>query len=147
MIFTSRYSNKELKNSKYMAVRISVGTPKWNLGYQILGEIKELMPFGMMNEHNHDVFKEKYYQRLDGFGVERIRERIENLKKIADELGKDIVLLCYEDVRKENVWCHRLVFAEWWRERTGEVINELADYSMFSEPKEKKNKIEETSLF
>lgn len=147
MIYTSRYSNKELKNSKYMAVRISVGTPKWNLGYQILGEIKELMPFGMMNEHNHDVFKEKYYKRLDGFGVERIRERIENLKKIADELGKDIVLLCYEDVRKENVWCHRLVFAEWWRERTGEVINELADYSMFSEPKEKKNKIEETSLF
>ena len=29
MIYTSRYSNPELKSGKYTTVRISLGTPKW----------------------------------------------------------------------------------------------------------------------
>ena len=33
MVYTSRYSNPELKTGKYTAVRISLGTPKWPIGY------------------------------------------------------------------------------------------------------------------
>ena len=45
-------------------------------------------------------------------------------------LGRDVVLLCYEDVRKgESDWCHRTIFADWWQEKTGEVIPELPDPS------------------
>ena len=43
--------------------------------------------------------------------------------------------LCYEDVRVPGDWCHRTVFAEWWAEQTGELIEELYDPS---EPKVKK---------
>ena len=49
--------------------------------------------------------------------------------------GKELVLLCYEDVRVPGDWCHRTVFAEWWAEQTGELIEELYDPS---EPKVKK---------
>ena len=44
MIYTSRFSNPELKTGKYTAIRISVGSPRWNIGYQIAGAISELMP-------------------------------------------------------------------------------------------------------
>lgn len=122
-----------------MAVRISVGKPKWNLGYDIYDEIRELEPFGLMNEHDHENFKRLYFKRLDNFGVDRIKSKIDAIRKIADGMEKDVVLLCYEDVRKENVWCHRLVFAEWWEEKTGEKIYELADYSPVSETKKIEN--------
>ena len=45
------------------------------------------------------------------------------------------MLLCYEDVRIPEDWCHRTVFAEWWAENTGEEIRELPD---LMPPKEKK---------
>ena len=38
---------------------------------------------------------------------------------------QDAVLLCYEDVHKEGVWCHRQIFAAWWQEQTGKVVSEL----------------------
>ena len=58
-------------------------------------------------------------------GVEKIEAQ---LKKYLD-MGKDVVLCCYEDVREEGEWCHRLVFASWWMRRTGQVIPELKDDS------------------
>ena len=97
MIFTSRYSNPELRSGKYTAVRISLGTPKWKLGYNLDAEMPDLMPI---------------LSQLQRF----------------ESLGKDVVLLCYEDIRKgPDDWCHRRTFADWWQQRTGEVIPELYD--------------------
>ena len=124
-IYTSRYSNPELKKGIYSAVRISLGTPRWNVGYQLSGEIKDLMPFGLLNKYElYEDFKREYFSRLDRIGVAKIRSQLEMFENI----GKDVVLLCYEDIRKgpEN-WCHRIAFAEWWKERTGESIEELYD--------------------
>ena len=59
--------------------------------------------------------------RIWNIGFERISVQI----KKYEELGKDVVLCCYEDVRQPDEWCHRLVFAEWWFKQTGEVILEL----------------------
>ena len=53
MIYTSRYSNPELKSGKYTAVRISVGSPRWKLGYDISGAISELMPKGIFGKYEH----------------------------------------------------------------------------------------------
>lgn len=47
MIYTSRFSNPELKSGDYVPVRISVGAPRWKVGYEIAGTIKELMPTGL----------------------------------------------------------------------------------------------------
>ena len=45
-IHTSRFSNPELRSGKYTTVRISLGTPKWPLGYHLDAELADLMPFG-----------------------------------------------------------------------------------------------------
>ena len=61
MIYTSRFSNPELKTGKYTAVRISVGSPRWKVGYDISGAISELMPKGIFGK----------YETTAAFGVHR----------------------------------------------------------------------------
>lgn len=124
-IYTSRYSNPELRKGTYTAVRISLGTPKWDIGYRLAGELKDLMPFGLLNKYDlYEDFKQEYFMRLDRIGVSRIRSQLQRF----ESFGQDVVLLCYEDIRKgpEN-WCHRTAFSEWWLIKTGEVIEELYD--------------------
>ena len=36
-----------------------------------------------------------------------------------------LVLLCYEDLTKPGLRCHRRLFANWWCENTGDVVPEL----------------------
>ena len=125
MIFTSRYSNPELRSGKYTAVRISLGTPKWKIGYNLDAEMPDLMPFGLLNKFDrYEDFERAYFARLDQKGVRRILSQLQRL----ESLGKDVVLLCYEDIRKgPDDWCHRRTFAKWWQQNTGEVIPELYD--------------------
>ena len=127
MIYTSRFSNPELKTGKYTAVRISVGSPRWKVGYDISGAISELMPKGIFGKYETKAaFEVEYRKRLECIGTAYIRKLLAGY----ETLGKDVVLLCYEAVRKgESDWCHRTIFADWWREKTGEVIPELFDPS------------------
>ena len=62
---------------------------------------------------------------MDRVGTARIAQILQHY----EDMGKPVVLCCYEDVRKPGEWCHRLVFAEWWLQRTGEMIEELPDPS------------------
>lgn len=126
MIYTSRYSNPELRNGNYTAVRISIGTPRWNIGYPLAGEIKDLMPFGLLDVEDSTIFKARYFEMLNKKGVTRIKNQLRHF----ETLGKPVVLLCYEDIRKgDSNWCHRTMFAEWWFNQTGEKIVELVDNS------------------
>ena len=127
MIYTSRYGNPALKTGDYTTVRISLGKPKWNIGYPINAELPDLMPAGIFGEFDvYEDFREAYFERLDNIGVQRIKTQLDGLSK----LGKDVVLLCFEDVRKvPKLWCHREAFAEWWDQKTGEKIPELPDPS------------------
>lgn len=125
MVYTSRYSNPELRTGKYLTVRISLGTPKWKLGYELCYEMPDLMPFGLLNKFDtQEEFEPAYFARLDQKGVGKIRYQLERL----ENSGKDVVLLCYEDIRKgPDDWCHRRSFAKWWEKKTGQVIPELFD--------------------
>lgn len=124
MVYTSRYSNPELKTGKYTAVRISLGTPKWPIGYNLDAEMPDLMPFGLLNKfEQYEDFERAYFARLDQKGVQRILSQLQRFER----LGKDVVLLCYEDIRKPDDWCHRRTFADWWLKNTGEAIPELFD--------------------
>ena len=80
-------------------------------------------------------FKPAYYDKLEGIGTEKIISMVERFDQAAQSEGKQLVLLCYEDVRIPEDWCHRTVFAEWWAENVGELIEELPDPTP---PKEKK---------
>ena len=59
---------------------------------------------------------EGLYSRLNQKGVQRILAQLQRFERI----GKDVVLLCYEDIRKPDDWCHRRTFADWWMKQTGE---------------------------
>ena len=123
-IYTSRYSNPALRTGEYTTVRISAGHPKWNLGYRLDCEISGLIPFGLFNNPKLDrgSYRRLYLQRLDKNERYIFKALAELCRK-----GKDVVLLCYEDVRKPGNWCHRTAFAEWWKLMTGEVVEELHD--------------------
>lgn len=128
MIYTSRYSNPELKSGEYTPVRISLGAPRWRIGYTIAGAIKELMPSGLRNISDVNEFCRLYYQKLDSVGVDLIGEQL----KYYESFGKPVVLLCFEDIRKGgDNWCHRIAFAKWWKSRAGTLIPELKDDSDF----------------
>lgn len=126
MIYTSRYSNPELKTGKYTVVGITRGAPKFPLQYRLDGNIMDIAPPGyLFNEYDRARFTPAYFRHMDKAGVNRIAQILRGY----EAMGKPVVLCCYEDVRKPNEWCHRLVFAEWWMSRTGEVIEELPDPS------------------
>ena len=74
-------------------------------------------------------FKPCILRKLEGIGTDRIIDMVQRMDEEARAEGKELVLLCYEDVRVPGDWCHRTVFAEWWAEQTGELIEELYDPS------------------
>nr|UWG82112.1 MAG: Protein of unknown function DUF488 [Bacteriophage sp.] len=74
-------------------------------------------------EGTDEEFTERYRAMLDSHGVARIRTELETISQLNG--GKDIVLLCFDDVRKGL--CHRTIFAQWWQEKTGEEVNGDAD--------------------
>ena len=116
---TGRY--RTFEKSMGVPVAISLGKPKWPLPYQIVDEIRRLMPWGLLNRDlDFDEFTLRYRERLDRTGVEALAVRFE---QIASEHGEPVVLLCWEDLSKAS--CHRRVFANWWTERTGESVPEL----------------------
>ena len=136
-IYTSRYSNPELVSGKYTVVGITRGQPKFPLGYELAGNIIEFAPpFYLFEENDRAVFTPKYFRNMDRLGISAAKD----LLRPYAELGKDIVLCCYEDVRNPDEWCHRLVFAEWWASKTGRKIPELPDPST---PKRARHKPEE----
>lgn len=123
---TSRYGNRNVHRSGLVPVRISHGTPKWPLGYAVDEAIPELMPPGyLMQEQDREVFRPKYRRHLYRVGAARIRERFEEIS--ARHGGRGLVLLCFERVDEGRDWCHRQVFAEWWKDQTGETIVELPE--------------------
>lgn len=136
-IWTSRYSNKELQSDKYYPVGISIGQPRFHLGYTLREQCYSLAPKGYMLNMEPERFKTAYYEKLEGIGTDKIISMVNRLEERAQSEGKELVLLCFEDVRVPEDWCHRTVFAEWWAENTGEIIEELADPTP---PKVKKSK-------
>ena len=127
-IYTSRYSNPELSTGSYTVVGITRGAPKFPLRYQLAGNIMEIAPPGyLFNEYDRSRFTRAYFTNMDRIGVAKVRSILD--RYLAQ--GKDIVLCCYEDVTKPGEWCHRLVFAEWWKARTGQTVEELQDPSTY----------------
>ena len=126
-IWTSRYSNKELQSGNYYPVGISIRQPKFRLAYELREQCYSLAPKGYMLNMDIERFKQAYYEKLEGIGTEKIIDIVTRLDEKARSEGKELVLLCFEDVRVESDWCHRTIFAEWWAENMGEIIEELPD--------------------
>jgi hypothetical protein len=127
-IFTSRYQNGAgIAESGAVPVRITLFHPRFRLPYQLGGSILELAPtreeFGINPRRE---FTAAYVARLDGLGCKAVLGLLKNVSDAND--GRDLVLLCFEDVRRRGEWCHRQVLAEWLESRCGlDDVPELDD--------------------
>jgi len=123
-IATSRYAAREkVVASGLSPVRTTVGAPRFRLGYELVGNVAMLAPYGLRTIEDEAEFEVAYRARLEGFGVEKIRAALEDVARAAGARG--VVLLCFEDLEDPTQSCHRTIFAAWWREQTGEEVVEL----------------------
>ena len=119
MIYTSYFSKKkeDLEDTAYCS--IAVCNPKYDLPYE-LKNASTIKPYGIFNKYSGEQYVEKYFERLEKIGVDRI---LEDLRKAQGD-KKNLVLMCYEKNPEE---CHRSMFAKWWLAKTGEVIEEYEE--------------------
>lgn len=127
LIYTSRYANPELKGDRYYTVGISLGHPRWRLGYSVSTKVKDLAPDKSMWDVSEDEFNRMYREKLDGIGEAEMENLINYLVRSADK--KDIVLLCFEDIRIDGQYCHRTTLGRWLTEKLGIEVQELPDPS------------------
>jgi hypothetical protein len=126
-LFTARYSNKNLAAHPGAKVRITLGHPRFKLpGYELAGVIRDLAPERSMFGRTQDEFTGLYRARLEALGGVQYFDQL--LRATAQQAGADaLVLLCFEDLRKADLFCHRRVFAAWWEEQTGQAVPELEE--------------------
>ncbi len=110
---TSNFRNID-KNNIDDYVSIAGKSPDWYIGR----EYKKLAPkYWFFKKYKKDgdeeFYIEQYYKEvLNGL----------NPQEIYQELGKDSVLLCYENY---NQFCHRFIVAEWLEKELGIKIKEI----------------------
>ena len=106
MIATSNFA----KSAKHRdAVAISRGVPRFYKGRRYLA----LAPPGwLLKAKEPELFDREYRKLLDSLDA----------KQVAEELGSNAILLCWESF---NVRCHRRMVAEWLEQALGLEIPEL----------------------
>lgn len=124
MIYTARYPNRNITNKKHVPVAISRGLPRYRLRYQIELRLLYLAP-------SRDLLRGDYYKsEFERLYCVQLKKTI-SVDFVADQLhqmqydGRDVVLLCFEDIRIRGNWCHRRMFAKWWKKQTKKDIKEL----------------------
>jgi hypothetical protein len=123
-IYTARYSNRTIAASRLTAIRITLGAPRFRLPYSIAETDKRFAPSReIFHTHDRDIFETAMREQLD----RELGDRALEVLRGYDEAhgGRGLVLLCFEDVRKPGVWCHRQMVAAWFEERFGIVVPEL----------------------
>lgn len=119
MIYTSYFAKQAKRNDENTAyASIAVGMPKYELAHE-LRHVMSIKPYGVFGKYHGEEYKQKYFERLDRIGVERICDELMAVQGDKENL----VLMCYE---KDPNECHRRMFAEWWYARTGEIIEEMS---------------------
>lgn len=121
-LFTNRY--QQFQPAQGVPVRITLGAPRFKLPYRITHSVRELAPQRVYFSKPLSEFTTAYRADLDACGVQRIADR---LKQVAEAEGDHrLVLLCFEDLTDPRQWCHRRIFAAWWKDATGDEVRELS---------------------
>jgi hypothetical protein len=105
-------------------VRTTITAPRWKLPYELRHKIMEIAPDKAFLRAPKPEFTARYFAKLDEVTPAWL---IEVMTRIAGQAGDGrLVLLCFEDLTKPGEWCHRSLFAEWWLDKTGEQVREIA---------------------
>jgi hypothetical protein len=123
---TSRYQAKDLiVASGLVPVGISIGEPKFPLGYQCV-YVTRLAPWGLREISDDEEFTRRYRDRLDAIGIDQVQRRFRSISAAHDDRG--LSFLCFEPA---GAFCHRRVLASWYEEQTGQHVPELEDQQLF----------------
>ncbi|MGW3031273.1 hypothetical protein ACWDCB_08555 [Streptomyces sp. NPDC001178] len=120
-LFTNRY--QAFQPTQGVPVRITLGAPRFKLPYSLKHAVRELAPRREYFTRPLLEFTTAYRTDLDQLGPARIAERLREI--VNTEQDHRLVLLCFEDLADPKQWCHRRVFAAWWKDVTGDEVREL----------------------
>jgi hypothetical protein len=123
-IWTSRYGNKELAANPSCKLGITVGKPRWGVPYEMTW-CPQLGPDRTYLHTAKEKYEPQYLAKLDALGIEHVMDIINRCSAVYG--GADVILLCFEDLRKEGEWCHRRMLAEWIERHTGIMVEELPE--------------------
>ncbi|MGV9272294.1 hypothetical protein [Streptomyces griseosporeus] len=121
-LFTNRF--QAFQPPQGVPVRITLGAPRFKLPYSLTHSVRELAPRRDYLSSPEPEFTAAYRADLDQVGPERIAARLRQITQA--EGDHRLVLLCFEDLAKPGLWCHRRVFAAWWKDATGDDVRELS---------------------
>lgn len=114
----------EAQAGRIIPVRITLGAPRFKLPYRLVENLRVLAPMRKIFHLEDAQFSDAYSDQLERAGVKEIRSFLAHVQE--RNPGADVALCCFEDVHAGQI-CHRRMFADWWFERTGERIPELAE--------------------
>ncbi len=120
-LFTNRY--QAYQPPQGVPVRITVGAPRFQLTYQLRHVVRELAPRREYFSKPLPEFTSVYRADLDSLGAARVAARLQEIAEVEKE--HRLVLLCFEDLTDPAQWCHRRIFAKWWKDVTGDEVREL----------------------
>src|SRR6266568_5956197 len=106
MITTSNFAKSAKRPD---AVAISQGVPRFYRGKRYMALAP---PRPLLKAKDPELFDREYRKQLATLDP----------RQVAEELGPDAILLCWESF---NVRCHRRLVAEWLEEKLGIVVPEL----------------------
>ncbi|TVL91973.1 DUF488 family protein [Streptomyces sp. SAJ15] len=121
-LFTNRF--QAFQRPQGVPVRITLGAPRFKLPYSLTHSVRELAPRRDYLSQPEPEFTAAYRADLDQLGPDRIAARLRQITQA--EGDHRLVLLCFEDLAKPGLWCHRRVFAAWWKGVTGDEVRELS---------------------
>ncbi|MEC3995184.1 hypothetical protein VSR01_17245 [Actinacidiphila sp. DG2A-62] len=118
-------------------VRTTAGHPRFPLSYQLGGHARLITPTRDLLKINvQDAYEWGYRRLLNGHGFQRIEQELAGIAG-ANELDSPLVLLCFDRLDRltpPDDWCHRLHFAKWWTEQTGDEVPELGAHRKQAPP-------------
>ncbi len=123
-MLTSYYQSKKLDPAKHLIVQTSIGDPRWGAKPEWETELITPEPEILATADKGEMFYTRaYVAQLERHGAEAIRKELNDLE--AAKGGREVILCCYEALKKPGQFCHRRIFAWWWHRETGEAIPEL----------------------
>jgi len=99
-------------------IRTSVGAPRSFPAPLV--EWPTVMPWGLLEVTDPAEFRRRYRHQLH----RKTPKILAELQELQDGYCAPLVLLCFEDLSRPGVWCHRSLLAEWISQHTGETIPE-----------------------
>jgi Protein of unknown function, DUF488 len=118
-LFTSFWSNPELRDLDAVIVSISRGEPRWSLPFTYR-RVRELAPDNETWTHlNRESFERSYIAQLEEVGAAAILERLERI----NGTRRPVVMLCWE--RPDAEYCHRWTLSRFIERDAGIVVPEL----------------------